>query len=62
LKAELSDDAIHAALTDGEAALAQFLGDDFRGGIAVEEPMPDDLANEFLGAAVVGFGTALLAH
>jgi hypothetical protein len=62
LKAELSDDAVDAALADGEAALTQLLGNNFRGGIAIEKTMPNDLADKFFGAAVVGLGTALLAQ
>jgi hypothetical protein len=58
LKAKLSQDAIHAAFADGEASLAQFLSDDFRGGFRIQEAMANGLADQFLAAAVVGFRAA----
>jgi hypothetical protein len=61
LKTKLSHNAVDAPLADGEATLTQFLSDDFRRSVPIEKSVADDLADEFLGTAVVGFGTALLA-
>jgi hypothetical protein len=55
LEPELVNDAIYGPLADTEVALSEFLGDDFGAGLRVQESMPDDLTDEFLGAPVVGF-------
>ena len=55
MQPELGDDTIHRSLADAEVALAKFLGDDFGAGFRIEEAVADDLADEFLGATVVGF-------
>jgi hypothetical protein len=59
LETELSDDAIHGSLAYAEVALSKFLSDDFCTGIRIQKPVADDLADEFLRATVVGFGTSL---
>ena len=58
----MGDDAFDAAGTDGPAGLAEFLGDDIGGGVGVEEAVADDLADDFIGAAVEAFGAAFLAE
>src|SRR5216683_2622456 len=62
LKAVVSDDAFDAARTDDPAGLAELLGDDVGGGVGVEEAVADDLADDFVGAAVATFGAAFLAE
>src|SRR5216683_608209 len=62
LKAVVSDDAFDAARTDDPAGLAELLGDDVGGGVGVEEAVADDLADDFVGAAVEAFGAAFLAE
>ena len=44
----------------GWPCLAQFLGDDFRGSLRIQEAMADDQTHDLLGAAVIGFGAARL--
>jgi len=36
----------------------EFLGDDGGGGFRIQKAVADDLADQFVGAAVIGFGTA----
>ena len=60
MQAELLDDPSHAAGTDGKARLPEFLGDDVRGGVGVEETVTNDLALDFVGPNVVGLGPAFL--
>jgi hypothetical protein len=54
------DDAFDAPGADGEAGLAELLGDDVDGGVGVEEAVANDLTLDLVGADVVGFGTTLL--
>ena len=61
LKAELFDDTLHAPYADGPATLRELLGNDFGGGLRVEEAVPDDLANDFGCATVLGFRSAFAA-
>jgi hypothetical protein len=61
LKAILLDDALDAPGTDGEAGLAELLGDDVGRGVEIEEAVTDDLSFELLGAYVVALGPGLLA-
>jgi hypothetical protein len=56
LQAEALDDALDAARADGQAALAELLGDDLGGGLGVEEAMANRLANGLLRTAVVARG------
>jgi hypothetical protein len=58
LQAKLGNDAIYGALADAKVALPEFLGNDIRGGLRIQESVADDLAHEFLRAAVVGSGTS----
>ena len=60
MKAVFGDDALHAAGADLPAALAQLLGDHLRGGVAVEEPVPDHLPDDLGRSPVVCLGAALL--
>jgi hypothetical protein len=62
LQAELSDDPVDGAFTDAEVALAEFLSDDFGAGFGIQEAVTDDLADQFLGASVIGFGAAFGAE
>jgi hypothetical protein len=55
LQSELSDDAVDGAFTDAEVTLSEFLSDDFAAGFRVQEAVTDDLADEFLGASIIGF-------
>ena len=56
----IGDDAFDAADTDGMLGLLELLGDHFDRGFRIQEPMADDLADDFVSAAVVGFGSARL--
>ena len=51
----IGDDAFDAALADSVVLLADFLSDDFRGRIRIEEATADHQAHDLVGAAVVGF-------
>jgi hypothetical protein len=53
------DDALDAARADRRAGLTKPLGDNVRGSLGVEEAMPDRLADDFVGAAVVALGPSL---
>ena len=61
LKADLFDDAFHAAGADGKSGLTKLLGDDVRRGLGVEETMADDLPDDFLSAHRRALGPAFLA-
>jgi len=61
LKAILLDDAVHAPGADGEASLAELLGDDVDRGIGIEEALADDLALDLVGADIVVFGAGFVA-
>jgi hypothetical protein len=60
LQAELGDDAFDAALADGMIGLAQLLGDERRGSLPIQVAVADDLTDDFVSTAVVGFGAAAL--
>ena len=62
LKPELSDDAIDGAFTDAEVTRAEFLRDDFGAGFGIQKAVTDHLADEFLGATIVGSGAAFGAE
>lgn len=62
LQAEVRNDASDAPGADGQAALAEFLGDDISRGLGIEEAMPNDLSDDFVGASVVAFGAAFLVE
>lgn len=55
MESELVNDAVYGTLADTEVTLSEFLRDDFGTGIRIQESVPDDLTDEFLGAPVVGF-------
>ncbi len=59
MKPILGDDPIHGPFADGEVTLPELLSNDLGTRFRVEEAMPDDLANDFLGAAVLCLGTSL---
>jgi hypothetical protein len=61
LKAEVGNDAFDAAGTDDPAGLAEFLGNDRGGSFGIEEAMANDLADDFVGTAVVAFWAAFMA-
>ena len=62
MQAELGNDPVDSAFTDGEIRLAELLGDDFGTGLRVQEAVADDLTDQFLSAAVWGFGAAFGAE
>jgi hypothetical protein len=59
LKPKVGDDPIHAPFADEKVALPELLSNDLGTGFRVEEAMPDDLANDFLSAAVLCLGASL---
>jgi hypothetical protein len=62
LQSELRNDAVDGAFTDAEVTLSEFLRDDFGAGFRIQEAVTDDLADEFLGASIIGFGAAFGAE
>jgi hypothetical protein len=60
LQAELGKDPVDTAHTDCETSLAQLLSDDFGGCIRIEKAMADNLADDFVGTAIVGLGASRL--
>lgn len=60
MQAVIGDDPFDAAQTDGETSLPQFLGDDLRRSIGIQKAIAQDLADDLIGAAIVGFGSGLL--
>jgi hypothetical protein len=62
LESELGDDAVDGSFADAEVALSELLSDDLGAGFGIQEAMTDDLADEFLGAPVIGFGAPLGAE
>jgi hypothetical protein len=62
LQSKLSDDAVDGAFTDAEVTLAEFLRDDFGAGFRIQEAVTNNLADQFLGASVIGFGATLGAE
>ena len=62
MQAELFDDPFDAADGDGPTSLSEFLGDDGGGGLGIEEAVANDLADDFVGAAVRAFGAAFFAE
>ena len=57
MKAVLLDNADDTTSADHEAGLAELLGDDVDRGVRIEEAVTDDLADKFVGADIVAFGT-----
>jgi hypothetical protein len=62
LQAELRNDAVDGTFTDAEVTLAEFLSDDLGAGFRIQEAVTDHLADDFLGASVLGFGAAFGAE
>jgi hypothetical protein len=62
LQSELSNDPVDGAFADAEVTLSEFLCNDFGAGFWIQEAVTDHLADEFLGAAIVGFGAAFGAE
>jgi hypothetical protein len=62
LQAKVFDDALDTAGADLQTSLSDFLRDDISRGVGVEESMPHDLTGHLLGAAVLAFGSAFVAH
>jgi hypothetical protein len=62
LQPELSNDAVDGAFTDAQVTLTEFLGDDLGTGFRVQEAVTDNLADEFLGTSVIGFGATFGAE
>jgi hypothetical protein len=58
LESKLGNDPIYGSLADTEATLSEFLSDHFGAGFRIQEPVADDLTNDFLGAPVVRFRTS----
>ena len=58
MESELGNDAVHGSFADTEVTLSEFLCDDFGAGFGIQESVADDLADKFLGTAVVGFGAS----
>ena len=60
MQTKLGDDAFDGTGTNGLAGLAQLLADHGGGGVGIQEAITDDLLDDLVGAAIVGFGAALL--
>jgi len=60
LQAVIGDDPFDAAQAEGQTRLAEFLDDDGGGDLGIQKTVAQDLADELVGAAIVGFGTGLL--
>ena len=59
MQAVLGDDAFNAPRADHPAGLPQLLGDHLRGGVTVEEAMPDHLPDDLGRSPVIRLGTTL---
>lgn len=62
MESELGDDAVDGSFADPEVALSELLSDDLGAGVGIQEAVTDDLADEFLGAPIIGFGASLGAQ
>lgn len=60
MQAVIGDDALNAAQTDLELALAQFLRHHLGRGLWVQEQIAQDLAHRLVGAAVIGLGAGFV--
>ena len=58
----MGDDAVHGPFADREVALPEFLSNDLGTRFRVKEAVTDDLADDFLSAAIFCLGTALGAE
>jgi hypothetical protein len=61
LKAIFCEDPFHAADGQGKPILVEFLGNNLGRDVRVEKAVPDNLADDLLGPAVVGFGPGFMA-
>ena len=61
LQPVVGDDALHAADADGITSLPELLGDDLGGSLGIQKAVANDLADEFVRAAVIGNGATLFA-
>jgi hypothetical protein len=59
LQAVIGDDALDRTQADGKVGLVEFLGDDIGRGVWIQEQIAQDLADQLVGAAVIGFGAGL---
>ena len=55
----MGDDSVHAPFADTQVTLPEFLRNDLGARFRVKESMADDLANDFLRAAVFCLGASL---
>jgi hypothetical protein len=60
LKAVVLDDSDDTTNADREAGLAEFLRNDVRRCVRIEETLTDDLANDLVGADIVALGARLV--
>ena len=58
MKAKLGNDPVDRPFADTEVGLSEFLSNDLGGCLWIQKTMTDDLANHFLGATIVGFGSS----
>ncbi len=56
------NDAVHSPFADTEVELPEFLRNDLGAGFRIQESVPDDLTDEFLGTPVVAFGASFGAE
>jgi len=62
LQPVVGDHPFDASCTDGEAGLAEFLGDDVGGRIRIKKAVANNLPYDFVRASVIPFWTARLAR
>jgi hypothetical protein len=51
---------LDTAGSDGHPALSDFLGNDFGGGVGIEETVAEDLSVDLVGSSIVGFRSPFL--
>ena len=61
MKAVCSDDTLNGADADGMTYLPEFLRDDLRRSLPVEEEVADNLTHNTIGATIIRFGAGLFA-
>jgi hypothetical protein len=59
LQAIIGDDPFDAAQTEDQTRLAEFLDDHGGGDVRIQKTVAQDLADELVGPAIIGFGTGL---
>ena len=60
MNAVIGDDAVDAAQAELEVSLAQLLGDHLGGGIWIQKAIAQHLADDLIGAAIIGLGAGFL--